>query len=214
MVCHELPEWAQLKTHFQSWQGSFDVQQAFVADAQRLAALSLQAPHVFADLSKNWLTPATEQLLSSLARACGVHALRDEMLAGLPINVTEQRAVMHWLLRMPRDAGLLKDTAVVRGWSAPIHQALHEVHATLDAMLEMAEAVRANARITDVVNIGIGGSHLGPEVVVQALEDWVDTGKRFHFVSNVDGHELGHVLRKVKPESTLFLIPTKSFTTA
>jgi len=95
-----------------------------------------------------------------------------------------------------------------------MHEALGQVHETLDAMLALAEQVRGDEGITDIVNIGIGGSHLGPEVVVNALEDWVDAGKNFHFVSNVDGHELGHVLRRVRPHSTLFLIASKSFTTA
>ena len=81
-------------------------------------------------------------------------------------------------------------------------------------MLALADQIRDDKTITDIVNIGIGGSHLGPEVVVNALEDWIDTGKNFHFVSNVDGHELGNVLRKIKPQSTLFLIASKSFTTA
>lgn len=214
MVCSQLPEWAQLQAHFQSLKGGFNLQQAFASDAQRLAKLSQQAPYVFADLSKNWLSHVTEQHLRALAQACSVHALRDAMLAGDAINVTEQRAVMHWLLRMPQDGGALRESAVVQTWTPAMRKALADVHGTLDAMLALAEQVRKDDRITDVVNIGIGGSHLGPEVVVQALEDWVDTGKNFHFVSNVDGHELGHVLRKVKPESTLFLIASKSFTTA
>lgn len=214
MVCHELPEWAQLQAHFQSLKSGFDLQQAFASDATRLQKFTQQAPHVFADLSKNWLKGDTERHLQALASACSVHALRDAMLQGAAINVTEQRAVMHWLLRTPRDGGLLRGSVPVQAWSPGVHQALHDVHQTLDAMLALAEQVRADAGITDVVNIGIGGSHLGPEVVVQALEDWVDTGKNFHFVSNVDGHELGHVLRKVRPESTLFLIASKSFTTA
>jgi glucose-6-phosphate isomerase len=95
-----------------------------------------------------------------------------------------------------------------------MHSALREVHDTLDRMLALADQIRGSQQITDIVNIGIGGSHLGPEVVVNALEDWIDQDKNFHFVSNVDGHELGHVLRRVKPESTLFLIASKSFTTA
>lgn len=214
MVCHERPEWAQLHAHFQAWDGDFDVQQAFAADPARLTMLSQQAPYVFADLSKNWITAHTEQLLRALAQGCAVHAQRDAMLAGQLINSTEARAAMHWLLRMPRDMGLLREHAVVQTWQPQVHQALADVHTTQDAMLALAERIRADAHITDVVNIGIGGSHLGPEVVVQALEDWVDTGKHFHFVSNVDGHELGHVLRKVQPQSTLFLIASKSFTTA
>lgn len=214
MVCHETTEWVQLQAHFHTMEGGLNLRSAFADDAQRLDKLSLQVPYVFADLSKNWLLPQTEPLLAQLAHARGVHRLRDAMLAGQAINVTEQRAVMHWLLRMPRDGGLLRAQPAVQGWSLPMRQALEEVHTTLDAMLDLAEEVRADARITDIVNIGIGGSHLGPEVVVQALEDWVDTGKNFHFVSNVDGHELGHVLRKVRPESTLFLVASKSFTTA
>ena len=214
MVCHTKPEWAQLKAHFHSIEGGLDLQAAFRQDPQRLAHLSQQAPHVFADLSKNWMLPQTEVLLSALAQACEVHALRDAMLAGQTINNTESRAVMHWLLRTPRDGGLLRTRPVVQQWTPQMQQALQSVHDTLDAMLTLAEQVRANPQITDVVNIGIGGSHLGPEVVVQALEDWVDGDKHFHFVSNVDGHELGHVLRKVRPENTLFLIASKSFTTA
>ncbi len=214
MVCHTKPEWAQLKAHFHSMEGGLDLQAAFRQDPQRLAHLSQQAPHVFADLSKNWMLPQTEVLLSALAQACEVHALRDAMLAGQTINNTESRAVMHWLLRTPRDGGLLRTHPVVQQWTPQMQQALQSVHDTLDAMLTLAEQVRANPQITDVVNIGIGGSHLGPEVVVQALEDWVDGDKHFHFVSNVDGHELGHVLRKVRPENTLFLIASKSFTTA
>ena len=90
---------------------------------------------------------------------------------------------------------------------------LAKVHATLDAMLAYAETVRADAAITDVVNIGIGGSDLGPQMAVVALDDYVTPSKRFHFVSNVDGHELAAVLKKIKPESTLFLIASKTFTT-
>lgn len=214
LVCHETSEWAQLQAHFEALESGFDLQSAFAQDSLRLAKLSQQAPYVFADLSKNWLLKETEHLLASLGQTCGVSALRDAMLAGQAVNTSEGRAVMHWLLRTPQDGGLLRDSSVVQAWPEGIRQALGDVHATLDAMLHLAEQLRADARITDVVNIGIGGSHLGPEVVVQALEDWVDTGKQFHFVSNVDGHELGHVLRKVKPESTLFLIASKSFTTA
>ena len=214
MTCKQEPMWAQLQAHADSVGRHLDLRHAFAQDPQRLAHFSAQAPHVFADLSKNLWQPQTESMLAALAEARGVASLRDAMLAGAPINHTEQRAVMHWLLRTPRDAGLLQSHAVVQRWGADMDQALGQVHQTLEAMLALAESVRADGCITDVVNIGIGGSHLGPEVVVQALEDWVDTGTRFHFVSNVDGHELGHVLRRVRPESTLFLIASKSFTTA
>ena len=212
--CNAQPAWQALSAHYAQDVQGLNVRAAFDADPERLQRLSLQAPHVFADMSKNLLLPHTEQLLQQLAQECGVADLRDAMLGGQAINASEARAVMHWMLRMPADGGLLRGHASVQGWDVTMQQALSQVHSTLTAMLELAEAVRANPQITDVVNIGIGGSHLGPEVVVQALEDWVDTGKHFHFVSNVDGHELGHVLRRVRPESTLFLIASKSFTTA
>ncbi len=217
-LCQDTPAWAALQSHYRQRIEGLDLQGAFASDPQRLQRLSQQAPHVFADLSKGLLLPETEALLQQLAQERGVAALRDAMFAGESINTTEHRAVMHWLLRTPRDAGLLRGTAVQQHWSPQVRDALAEVHATLDAMLALAERVRADAAITDVVNIGIGGSHLGPEVVVNALEDWCRTveegGKRFHFVSNVDGHELGHVLSRVRPESTLFLVASKSFTTA
>ncbi|MBD9584227.1 glucose-6-phosphate isomerase [Delftia sp. DLF01] len=214
VLCNTLPAWPALESHFHEDIQTLDLRQAFAADAGRLDALSQQAPHVFADLSKNLWTERTEELLRELAQQAGVLAQRDAMLAGEPVNCTEGRAVMHWLLRMPRDGGQLRHCATVQQWQPAMHEALGQVHETLDAMLALAEQVRGDEGITDIVNIGIGGSHLGPEVVVNALEDWVDVGKNFHFVSNVDGHELGHVLRRVRPHSTLFLIASKSFTTA
>jgi glucose-6-phosphate isomerase len=214
VLCNTLPAWPALESHFHEDIQTLDLRQAFAADAGRLDALSQQAPHVFADLSKNLWTERTEELLRELAQQAGVLAQRDAMLAGEPVNCTEGRAVMHWLLRMPRDGGQLRHCATVQQWQPAMHEALGQVHETLDAMLALAEQVRGDEGITDIVNIGIGGSHLGPEVVVNALEDWVDAGKNFHFVSNVDGHELGHVLRRVRPHSTLFLIASKSFTTA
>ncbi len=213
-LCHETAAWRALERHYREEMADFDIAAGFADDPGRLAALSQQAPHVFADLSKNRVTPRTEQLLVALAQECGVADRRDQMFAGAPINTSEARAVMHWLLRMPRDGGLLREQGVVTAMAAPVREALEAVHVTLDAMLELAAQVRARPEITDIVNIGIGGSHLGPEVVVNALEDWCDPGKRFHFVSNVDGHELGHVLSRVRPQSTLFLVASKSFTTA
>ncbi|MFD2752603.1 glucose-6-phosphate isomerase [Comamonas terrae] len=214
LLCHGLPAWKALQTHHREQMLSMDLRAAFAQDGARLANLSMQAPHVFADLSKNLWSAETERLLRDLARQSQVQEKRDAMLAGAAVNCTEERAAMHWMLRMPRDGGLLQHNAVRQAWAVAMEEALAEVHETRAAMLALAEQVRADDSITDIVNIGIGGSHLGPEVVVNALEDWVDTGKCFHFVSNVDGHELGHVLRKVRPHSTLFLVASKSFTTA
>ncbi len=207
--CDHTPAWGLLQTAFNTTGRAFDLRSAFAADTGRFEAFSQAAPHVFADLSKNLIDGATEQLLFELARQAGVQAHRDAMFAGEAINHTEQRAVMHCLLRKPPLA------LVEPAQAAPeiIANELPKVHATLSAMLGYAQAVRGDARITDVVNIGIGGSDLGPQMAVLALEGFVLEGKRFHFVSNVDGHELAALLKRIKPESTLFLIASKTFTT-
>ncbi len=212
--CNETAAWRVLERHYQEEMAQFDVAADFAADPDRLKSLSQQAPYVFADLSKNRITAKTEQLLIALARECGLIERRDQMFAGAPVNSSEGRAAMHWLLRMPSDGGLLREQSLVTAMTAAVREDLRAVHSTLDDMLALAEQLRLRPEITDVVNIGIGGSHLGPEVVVNALEDWCDSGKRFHFVSNVDGHELGHVLSRVRPQSTLFIVASKSFTTA
>jgi glucose-6-phosphate isomerase len=201
MRCDQTPAWKALTAHATQTTG-FDLRQAFAADADRASSLSQTAPHVFADLSKNHTDAATEALLIELARQTGLAAHRDAMFRGEPINNTEGRAVMHWLLRQP-EGSLGGDLA------AP----LKLVHDTLKPMLAYAEQIRADAQITDVVNIGIGGSDLGPQMAVLALQDFVIPGKRFHFVSNVDGHELAAVLKGLKAENTLFLIASKTFTT-
>ena len=207
--CDRTPAWGLLQTLFKSTGHAFDARDAFARDADRFEAFSQSAPYVFADLSKNLLDTDTQQLLFDLARQCGVEQHRDAMFAGELINSTEQRAVMHWLLRNPPLAPVDKAQPATEN----IASELADVHVTLDAMLAYAQSVRADEAITDVVNIGIGGSDLGPQMAVVALDEFVMPGKRFHFVSNVDGHELAAVLKRVKPESTLFLIASKTFTT-
>ncbi|KQU86299.1 glucose-6-phosphate isomerase [Variovorax sp. Root318D1] len=201
--CDRAPAWAQLQSYFETAGRQFDVRHAFVDDAGRFERFSQEAPHVFADLSKNLIDARTEELLLELATECGLEAHRDAMFAGEHINNTEDRAVLHTLLRAPAGAAVGNTAAELR-----------EVHATLDAMLAYAETVRSDHTITDVVNIGIGGSDLGPQMAVLALAEFAAPGKRFHFVSNVDGHELAGVLRDLAPEHTLFLIASKTFTTA
>jgi glucose-6-phosphate isomerase len=201
MRCDQTQAWTSLQAHAAHFRG-FDLRTAFASDAQRAEILSQTAPHVFADLSKNHTDAATEAFLIELARQTGLAAHRDAMFRGERINTTEDRAVMHWLLRQP-EGSLGGDLA------APLQQ----VHDTLQLMLAYAEQIRADAQITDVVNIGIGGSDLGPQMAVLALQDFVIPGKRFHFVSNVDGHELAGVLKGLKAKNTLFLIASKTFTT-
>ena len=196
--CDRTAAWGRLHERFRDSGAAFDLKAAFAHDARRFEHFSQQAPHVFADLSKNLVDAATEQLLFDLARETQVEAYRDAMFAGERINNTENRAVKHWLLRAPRNDRDADSVAV---------------HQTLDAMLAYAQQVRADDAITDIVNIGIGGSDLGPQMVVAALEAFCIEGKRFHFVSNIDGHELAAVLQRVRPASTLFLVASKTFTT-
>ncbi|WP_296509478.1 glucose-6-phosphate isomerase [Rhodoferax sp.] len=207
--CDRTPAWGALQAAYAASGQAFDVREAFEADAQRFARFSQEAPYVFADLSKNRIDAATEALLLDLARQSGVQEHRDGMFAGQKINHTEQREVWHVLLRNPPLA------PVEYAGAAPEIVAAEQtkVHATLDAMLTYAEQLRADSRITDVVNIGIGGSDLGPQMAVLALDAFATTGKRLHFVSNVDGHELAAKLPHLKAETTVFLIASKTFTT-
>ncbi|AVP58745.1 glucose-6-phosphate isomerase [Pulveribacter suum] len=208
--CDRTPAWGLLAQRYQHAGRAFDLRAAFAQDgAARVAHFSQQAPHIHADLSKNLIDEATEALLLQLARECGVEAYRDAMFAGRPINHTEQRAVMHWLLRNPAPAPAAQAPAA----TSFVADAAREVHASLHAMLGLAEQVRQDAAITDIVNIGIGGSDLGPSMAAKALDDLRPAGKRLHFISNVDGMELGSLLRTLRPESTLFLIASKTFTT-
>jgi glucose-6-phosphate isomerase len=199
--CDETVAWAALAGHWQAHGRAFDLREAFARDAAqgaaRVAALSFEAPEVFADLSKNRLDAATLHFLLELARECRLEARRDALLAGEVANPTEGRAVLHTALRAPRGEGPFSD----------------EVHATLDAMLAYADAVRADERFTDIVNIGIGGSDLGPAMAVAALEACTLPRQRVHFVSNVDGHDLAPLLARLDARRTLFIVASKTFTT-
>jgi glucose-6-phosphate isomerase len=195
--CDHTRAWAALQGHYEAHGRELDLREAFARDPARFEHFSLRAPEVFADLSKNLIDLATRRFLLDLAAECGVAQRRDAMFAGKAINTTEGRAVLHVALRAPRGVGPFSD----------------EVHGTLDAMLAYAERVRSDGTLTDVVNIGIGGSDLGPAMVVPALDAYAHHGVRMHFVSNVDGHDIGPVLRGLNPLHTLFIIASKTFTT-
>jgi glucose-6-phosphate isomerase len=201
--CDRTEAWAALRGHFEAHGRDLDLREAFARDPNRFAALGIEAPEVFADLSKNLVDTATLHFLLDLARECGVEARRDAMFAGLPINTTEGRPVLHTALRAPRGSTLVPAAA------------LAEVHHVLDAMLAYVESVRDTAAsgIRHIVNIGIGGSDLGPQMVVPALDAFAHPGLTLHFVSNVDGHDIVPVLRRLKPNETLFIIASKTFTT-
>lgn len=194
--CDESPAWGALRKQYETGGRAFDLREAFAADPRRFAAWSLQAPEVFADLSKNRIDRATLDLLLQLARDCGLESQREALFDGAPINHTEGRAVLHTALRAPAGQGPHSD----------------EVQASLARMLAFAEGVPA-AGFTDVVHIGIGGSDLGPAMVVQALQSFARPGLTLHFVSNVDGHDLAPVLARLDPSKTLFVIASKTFTT-
>ena len=206
MRADQTAAWKNLAVYAKTF-SSFDLRSEFERDAGRVTHFSQEAPGVFADLSKNLWDAKIEAQLLALAQQTGVMERRNRMFQGEAINTTENRAVMHWLLRQPAE-GTAFD-ALPTG----VKSSLKEVHDTLNAMLAFAEKIRADKHITDVVNIGIGGSDLGPQMAVMALQSFALKGKRFHFVSNVDGHELDAVLQGLKAENTLFLVASKTFTT-
>lgn len=197
--CDQTEAWAALRGHYEAHGRDLDLREAFARDPGRFAALGVEAPEIFADLSKNLVDTATLKFLLDLARECRLETRRDAMLAGEPINHTEGRAVLHTALRAPKGQGPFSD----------------EVHGVLERMLAYAETVRDSAAsgIRHVVNIGIGGSDLGPQMVVPALDAFVHPGLQFHFVANVDGHDITPVLRHLKPAETLFIVASKTFTT-
>jgi glucose-6-phosphate isomerase len=207
--CDRTPAWPALKALFDNSGRTFDLRATFAVDSDRFARFSQQAPHVFADLSKNLIDAATQAALVDLAQQCGLEAHRDAMFAGEPINHTENRAVGHVLLRKPA----LAQAEWAQAAPESIAKESAEIEPTLAAMLAYAEQVRADASLTDIVNIGIGGSDLGPQMAVIALDEFARSGKRLHFVSNVDGQELASVLARCQAKSTLFLIASKTFTT-
>jgi len=206
MRADQTAAWKNLAVYAKTF-SSFDLRSEFERDAGRVTHFSQEAPGVFADLSKNLWDDKIEAQLLALAQQTGVMERRNRMFQGEAINTTENRAVMHWLLRQPAQ-GTASDAL-----HTDVKSSLKEVHDTLNAMLAFAEKIRADKHITDVVNIGIGGSDLGPQMAVMALQSFALKDKRFHFVSNVDGHELDAVLQGLKAGNTLFLVASKTFTT-
>ncbi|HET6633943.1 MAG TPA: glucose-6-phosphate isomerase, partial [Streptomyces sp.] len=182
----------------------------FAADERRAERLIVQAGDLHIDYSKQLVTEETLELLRALAEAADVAGLRDAMFRGEKINVTEDRAVLHTALRAPRDAVIEVDGENV----------VPAVHAVLDKMSDFADRVRGGEwtghtgrRIRTVVNIGIGGSDLGPAMAYDALRAYSDRQLDFRFVSNVDGADLHEALRGLDPAETLFIVASKTFTT-
>ncbi|GAB3467224.1 glucose-6-phosphate isomerase [Massilia terrae] len=199
-----------LETHAvdaEDWQ----MRSLFAADPQRFERMSLEAAGLFLDYSKNRLDGRTLELLAALARERQVEQRRDAMFAGEKINNTENRAVLHTALRAPKNASLVVDGQDV---IADVHEVLGRIHRFTDAVRNAEWLGHTGKPITDIVNIGIGGSDLGPKMACLALRPFAHPRLAMHFVSNVDGHDMDAALEKCDPETTLFIVASKTFTTA
>ncbi|KAF8253054.1 glucose-6-phosphate isomerase [Wilcoxina mikolae CBS 423.85] len=213
----ELPAWQTLHDHFTSTGKNLNLKELFSKDPERFNKLSRRFKNdndgceTLFDFSKNLVTEETLELLVKLAKSAGVEKLRDEMFKGEKINFTEKRAVYHVALRNVSNQPMQVDgKSVVEG-----------VNSVLDHMKEFSEQVRSGEwkghtgkKIKSIVNIGIGGSDLGPVMVTEALKAYSNRDLTLHFVSNIDGTHIAEALRACDAETTLFLIASKTFTTA
>jgi glucose-6-phosphate isomerase len=203
------PAWKALAAHHQQIQ-KLPLRKLFADDAKRGQRFTAEAAGLFLDYSKNRVTKKTLKLLLQLADESGLRAKIDAMFSGEKINATENRAVLHVALRASKGATILVDGKNV----------VPEVHAVLDKMAEFSNRVRSGEwkghigkRIKNVINIGIGGSDLGPVMAYEALKHYSDRNLNFRFVSNVDGIDFVEAVRDLDPAETLFIISSKSFTT-
>ena len=202
-------EWRALQGHFEDMKERH-LRDLFAGDPGRGKDLTLEAADLFLDYSKNRVTSETMELLVALAERAGLRQKIDDMAPPKHINVTEDRAVLHVALRAPKDASIVVDGQNI----VPL------VHAVIDKMGGFSERVRSGEwkgftgkRIRNVVNIGIGGSDLGPAMAYDALRDYTDREMTFRFVSNVDGTDVWEATHDLDPEETLFIVSSKTFTT-
>src|SRR5262245_23072221 len=203
------PAWQALEAHYQQARG-LHLRQLFADDPKRGERLTAEAVGIYFDYSKNRVTDETLRLLVRLAEESGLRQRIDAMFRGDKINVTENRAVLHVALRAPKGQSIVVDGEDV----------VPRVHAVLDKMAAFVERVRSGAwkghtgrRIRAVVNIGIGGSDLGPVMAYEALKYYSDRGLTFRFVSNVDGTDFAEATHDLDPAETLFIVSSKTFTT-
>jgi len=205
----DTPEWRALQEHFAHISATH-VRDLFLADPSRGQRMAVEAGDLYLDYSKNRLTDDTVALLVALAERAGLRERIDDMFAGRRINVTEDRPVLHVALRAP-----LGERIEVDG-----HDVVPAVHAELDRMTAFAERVRSDEwtgftgrPIANLVNLGIGGSDLGPAMAYEALRDYSDRDRTFRFVSNVDGGDFWEATADLDPAETLFVVSSKTFTT-
>lgn len=181
----------------------------FAEDPTRFDKYSLQAPHLLLDYSKNLINDAIFDALTDLASECRVEQWRDKMFAGDHINNTEDRAVLHTALRGSAPINATSDNI-----NNQVQQSLNKVERFTEQVRSGQWRGYSNQEITDVVSIGIGGSNLGPLMITEALSSYADQRLKMHYVSNVDGVQIADVLASVNPETTLFIIASKTFTTS
>lgn len=205
----ELPAWKALSAHFQKID-RLHLRELFAQDPKRGERLTVEAAGLYLDYSKNRITDETLALLLQLTEQSGLRARIDAMFAGEKINVSEKRAVLHVALRAPKGQSILVDDEDV----------VPQVHAVLDRMTDFANRLRGGSwrghtgkPIRNIVNIGIGGSDLGPVMAYEALKHYSDRAMTFRFVSNVDGTDFAEAVRDLDPAETLFIISSKTFTT-
>jgi glucose-6-phosphate isomerase len=203
------PGWKALESHHQKLR-ELHLRQLFADDPKRGERLTTEAVGLYLDYSKNRITDETLKLLLQLAEECGLRGRIDAMFRGEKINITENRAVLHIALRAPRGTSIVVDGENV----------VPQVHTVLDKMAGFANRVRSGAwkghtdkRIRNVINIGIGGSDLGPVMAYEALKHYSDRAMTFRFVSNVDGTDFAEAVQDLDPSETLFIISSKTFTT-
>jgi glucose-6-phosphate isomerase len=201
--------WSALMSHYKS-ASKLHLRQLFADDPKRGERMAIEAVGLYLDYSKNRVTDETLQLLAQLAEESGLRARIDAMFRGEKINITEKRAVLHVALRAPKDASILVDGKNV----------VPEVHAVLDKMADFSDRLRTGAwkghtgkSLRNVVNIGIGGSDLGPVMAYEALKHYSQRDMAFRFVSNVDATDFAEAVRDLDPAETLFIVSSKTFTT-
>ncbi len=201
--------WRQLQTHAATAR-QFSLRELFAQDPQRFASFSRRQDGLLLDYSKNLVTAETMTLLMRLAEECRLREGIDAMFRGEPINETEGRAVLHTALRNRSGAPVMVNGQDVM---PDVNRVLAQMESFSTRLLDGTWRGYTGGRITDIVNIGIGGSDLGPVMVTEALRPCWQPGIRAHFVSNVDGTHIAETLRRVRPETTLFLVASKTFTT-
>ncbi len=209
-VLRERAAWKELARHFSAGVGEIHLRELFAADPGRGERLIAEAGGLYLDFSKNRVTDETMILLGELARECGVVERRDAMFAGERINVSENRSVLHVALRMPANRSLILDGVDV---VKQVHEVLHKMSAFAERVRSGEWVGHSGRPIRSVVNIGIGGSDLGPVMAYEALRHYSRREISFRFVSNVDGTDFIEAARDLDPAETLFIVSSKTFGT-